>query len=150
ITIKALTFSILSCLSLISIAADPNTAGKDFARGQLERSAEVVNPSSAQETPFFNPTPAHASKYTGTDLFSIGTSRIVECEVEEAGADKIANQECAAVNFLAKNPDSRKRFELNTNDPALVAGRDAMHNAKKPEFTDNGCVLETTITPAET
>lgn len=122
-------------------------AGIDFAKSQLDKSAGNVNQNNAKSAPFYNPNPKQASGFASTDIFGIGSSRINECKTEGKGTDKLANQECEAVNFLAKNPDNRKRFQLSSNDPAVLAGRSAINNAKKDMFSDNGCVLKTTTTP---
>jgi hypothetical protein len=124
-------------------------AGIDFAKSQLGKSAANVNQKNAQNTPFYNPSPKQAAGFVSTDIFGIGSSRITECKTESKGTDKVANQECEAVNFLAKNPDNRKRFQLSSNDPAVLAGRSAINNAKKDMFSDNGCVLKTTTTPSQ-
>lgn len=124
-------------------------AGIDFAKSQLDKSAANVNQNNAKNAPFYNPKPKQASGFTSTDIFGIGSSRITECKSEGKGSDKVANQECEAVNFLAKNPDNRKRFHISSNDPAVLAGRTAINNAKKDMFSDNGCVLKTTTTPSQ-
>lgn len=124
-------------------------AGIDFAKSQLDKSAGNVNQNNAKNAPFYNPNPKQASGFTSTDIFGIGSSRITECKTEGKGTDKVANQECEAVNFLAKNPDNRKRFQISSNDPAVLAGRTAINNAKKDMFSDNGCVLKTTTTPSQ-
>lgn len=124
-------------------------AGIEFAKSQSDKSAANVNQNNAKNTPFFNPNPKQAAGFVSTDIFGIGSSRITECKSEAKGSDKVANQECEAVNFLAKNPDNRKRFQLSSNDPAVLAGRSAINNAKKDMFSDNGCVLKTTTTPSQ-
>lgn len=124
-------------------------AGIEFAKSQLGKSAANVNQNNAKSTPFFNPNPKQAAGFVSTDIFGIGSSRITECKSEAKSNDKVANQECEAVNFLAKNPDNRKRFQLSSNDPAVLAGRSAINNAKKDMFSDNGCVLKTTTTPSQ-
>ena len=124
-------------------------AGIDFAKSQLGKSAANVNQTNAKNTPFYNPSPKQSAGFVSTDIFGIGSSRITECKTEAKGTDKVANQECEAVNFLAKNPDNRKRFQLSSNDPAVLAGRSAINNAKKDMFSDNGCVLKTTTTPSQ-
>jgi hypothetical protein len=122
-------------------------AGIDFAKSQLGKSAANVNLNNAKNTPFYNPSPKQAAGFASTDIFGIGSSCITECKTESKGTDKVANQECEAVNFLAKNPDNRKRFRLASNDPAVLAGRAAINSAKKDMFSDDGCVLKRTTTP---
>ncbi|WP_194713320.1 hypothetical protein [Noviherbaspirillum soli] len=124
-------------------------AGIDFAKSQLGKSAANVNLNNAKSTPFYNPSPKQAAGFASTDIFGIGSSRITECKTEAKGTDKVANQECEAVNFLAKNPDNRKRFQLPSNDPAILAGRDAINKAKKDTLSENGCVMRTTTTPSQ-
>ena len=150
---------IVTCLSVVAHAAgssfDPaqltskHDAGIEFAKSQLDKSAANVNQNNAKSAPFYNPNPKQASGFSSTDIFGIGASRITECKTEGKGTDKVANQECEAVNFLAKNPDNRKRFQLPSNDPAILAGRDAINKAKKDTLSENGCVMKTTTTPSQ-
>lgn len=153
------TAVIAACLGIgahaASSAFDPaqltskHDAGIEFAKSQLDKSAANVNQNNAKSAPFYNPNPKQASGFSSTDIFGIGSSRITECKTEGKGSDKVANQECEAVNFLAKNPDNRKRFQLPSNDPAILAGRDAINKAKKDMLSENGCVMKTTTTPSQ-
>lgn len=47
---------------------------------------------------------------------SYGAAKISSCAGAESGDGKMEGQECAAVNFLAKNPQIRKQVHLPPND----------------------------------
>jgi hypothetical protein len=123
--------------------------GINFGKSTVNSSAANASPAKAQDTPYYNPNPKQGVGFSSTDIFGIGVSRINGCKTEAKGTDQMANQECEAVNFLAKNPDNRKRFQLPSNDPAILAGRDAINKAKLDTLSDNGCVMKTTTTPDE-
>ncbi|MBK4737818.1 hypothetical protein [Noviherbaspirillum pedocola] len=123
--------------------------GINFGKSTVNSSAANASPAKAQDTPYYNPNPKQGAGFSSTDIFGIGVSRINGCKTEAKGTDQMANQECEAVNFLAKNPDNRKRFQLPSNDPAILAGRDAINKAKLDTLSDNGCVMKTTTTPDE-
>jgi hypothetical protein len=75
--------------------------------------------------------------------------RITTCKTAEHGPDSVANQECDAVNFLAKNPQDRVKIPVNPNDPIIKGIGDTINNAKPGNVTDSGCYPKTTTTPAQ-
>lgn len=51
------------------------------------------------------------------------------CANYTPGQNKIANQECEVVNFLAKNPNVRPQFNIGNNDPMILGAKNARDNA---------------------
>lgn len=126
--------------------ADKHSDGLTFGKGQLSTSNKKPNPS---DVPLYNPNPAQASSYSGGNPFDLGVGRINTCKTYQNGSDKVANQECSAVNFLAKNPETRKRFDINPHDPIITVNRDIMTNATDGTTSDGECVQRTSSLPDE-
>ncbi|PYD14619.1 hypothetical protein D6T65_17775 [Arthrobacter frigidicola] len=96
--------------------------------------------------PFYTDTPSQSSQFGSSSLFTVGTSRINSCKTEPDGPDAISNQECDAVNFLAKNPYERVKVDVDENDPIISGIGEIINNAKPDEITEN-CGTKTTTTP---
>ncbi|MBG6082990.1 hypothetical protein [Rubrivivax gelatinosus] len=127
-----------------------NQEGKEFGKGQLDPSYNRAATTDPKTVPYYNENPPQKKSYGATSLFDVGTARINSCKGESPSSDRMANQECEAVNFLSKNP--RAHFELSANDPAIIAARDAINNAGKyaDSVNQTACTTKTTETPAET
>lgn len=127
-----------------------HTAGKEFGQSSLTTTSNAAKNPVVKEVDFYVANPPQTSGYSsGVNLFAQGTSRINACKTETPGSDKIANQECDAVNFLAKNPYERKKITLPSTDPILVKARDTMSNATTDPATETVCVDKTTTDPDE-
>ena len=129
--------------------ADPHSDGLAFGKGQLGGLNDKVNPQNAQDLPFYTNNPPQAGGFGGPSLFSLGVGRSTTCKTAEHGPDSVANQECDAVNFLAKNPQDRVKIPVNPNDPIIKGIGDTINNAKPGNVTDSGCYPKTTTTPAQ-
>jgi hypothetical protein len=83
-------------------------------------------------------------------------AKVQNCAAYSAGSDKIANQECEAVNFLAKNPQIRPQFNIDKNDPMFSTAK-AIGNNAESIFESYGlgtgsstqCTTRTETTPAQ-
>lgn len=131
-----------------SVWADAHSDGIALGQSQLNTMSGNVNSSKAQGVPFYNTNPPQSAGFGGPSLFDLGLNRINTCKTATHGSDPIANQECDAVNFLAKNPQNRQKFEVSPNDPIIVGIGDVINKAD-PGKVDAGCILKQTTTPAE-
>jgi hypothetical protein len=112
---------ILLCLSLQANADDPGVVfndAKTYAQETVDGTGGIVSAEKAAALPYYStssPVPSLAPGSVG--LGSAGIGKINGCEGQN-------DTECAAVNFLAKNPDTRLRFNLDpATDPSLQAGK---------------------------
>lgn len=126
-----------------------NQEGKAFGQSNLGTSYNRATTTDPKTVPYYNENPQQKQSYGAPNLFDVGFARIESCKTEAPGTDRMANQECQAVNFLAKNP--RARFQLTPNDPAIVAARNAINNAGKyaDSVYQNACTTKTTRVPEE-
>jgi hypothetical protein len=115
----------------------------------------------ADKVPAYGSSPTEAQLYQGGQgqLTEPGIGKVQNCASYTPGTDTIANQECDAVNFLARNPDIRPQFTITSNDPMILGARTA-RNSAEAVFQSSGisggmgsnsqCVTRTETTPAQT
>ncbi|WP_425953153.1 hypothetical protein [Ralstonia pseudosolanacearum] len=127
--------------------ADAHSDGLAFGQSQLSNLSGNVTSPSAQGTPYYTNQPPQSSGFGMGSLVELGVGRINTCKTASSGADGVADQECKAVNFLAKNPQTRAKFTVSPNDPILAGISHTINNAKPGDLLDNGCVQKTTTTP---
>ncbi|AUZ62010.1 IncF plasmid conjugative transfer protein TraN (plasmid) [Pseudomonas sp. XWY-1] len=144
-TTGLLTFAAALVLSG-AVVADPHSEGTELGKSNLSKLSSNVTSSNAKAMPFYTDTPSQSSQFGSTSLFNVGTARINTCKTETDGPDQIANQECDAVNFLAKNPYERVKVDVDENDPIISGIGDIINNAKPGDITEN-CGTKTTTTP---
>jgi hypothetical protein len=125
------------------------SARLSFGQSQLSKSAGNVNSANASALPYYNENPPQKSIFGAPSLFQVGAQRITDCSTYVPTGDKMKDQECAAVNFLAKNPQNRVRMSVGANDPAVLAAHAAMNGATESLADPGSCVTSTTTTPAE-
>ncbi|KXS30651.1 MAG: Uncharacterized protein AWT59_3224 [Candidatus Gallionella acididurans] len=63
------------------------------------------------------------------DTKTAGSEKISACQSGAANPDAFNQQNCNAINFMAKNPSTRPRFTLNPNDPMILKSRGIEANA---------------------
>lgn len=169
---------LLLCLSAamptLSHAATPAeqafAAGQALANGaQTGTAAGVTNGSVANTVNSFNPsyyqystTAPQASLFLGGngDTLSAGSGKVTACQTGAANPDKFLQQNCDAINFMAKNPTTRPQFTINPNDPNIVKSKAIQANpatlaANSLGYTSpaaigafTGCTNKTVTTPA--
>jgi hypothetical protein len=115
---------ILMCLSLQANADDPSAVFNDakaYAQGTVDGTGGIVSAEQAAELPHYTTSSPVPSLVPGSvGLGGAGIGKINGCEGQN-------DTECAAVNFLAKNPDTRLRFNLDpATDPTLQAGKQVL------------------------
>lgn len=160
---RAATFFML--LSLIGLAlADQNSAfhdGKGFGAAKNQGIFDSINTGTASDKiPAYGATPAETQYYQGGkgQLTGPGIGKMQSCGSYTPGSDKIANQECEAVNFLARNPQVRPQFNITKNDPMIIGAKNARNSAEsffQAIGIDGGagsssqCTTRTETTPAQ-
>ena len=141
---------VLTLAGLLAVAvgalADPHSEGTELGKSTLGKLSSNVTSANAKSMPFYTDTPSQSSQFGSSSLFTVGTSRINSCKTEADGPDAIANQECDAVNFLAKNPYERVKVDVDENDPIISGIGEIINNAKPDEITES-CGTKTTTTP---
>jgi len=160
---RTATFFML--LSLIGLAlADQNSAfhdGKGFGAAKNQGIFDSINTGTASDKiPAYGATPAETQYYQGGkgQLTGPGIGKMQSCGSYTPGSDKIANQECEAVNFLARNPQVRPQFNITKNDPMIIGAKNARNSAEsffQAIGIDGGagsssqCTTRTETTPAQ-
>ncbi len=160
---RAATFFML--LSLIGLAlADQNSAfhdGKGFGAAKNQGIFDSINTGTASDKiPAYGATPAETQYYQGGkgQLTGPGIGKMQSCGSYTPGSDKIANQECEAVNFLARNPQVRPQFNITKNDPMIIGAKNARNSAESffqaigiegGAGSSSQCTTRTETTPAQ-
>jgi hypothetical protein len=125
--------------------ADGATAyldGKGYASGTLDSSFGQVSQGNAASLPFYGASAPQQSLFGSASLFGAATGKIGSCVgyTPDPG-NPTSNQECSAVNFLAKNPTQRVRFNLDPNtDPSVLAAGGVQNNAQVLSGVGNGTI----------
>lgn len=135
--------------------AEAVAEGQSFGKSTLPSSNTKLTPSgsnvnnsktTSSTTPLYNANQPKGTNYTsGIGLFAQGTGAISTCKNYVPTGDRVADQECAGVNFLAKNPIQTK-FVIQPNDPSLLAAQQAVLDAKDGSLPGSQCVIKTVVT----
>ncbi|VVP32267.1 hypothetical protein [Pseudomonas fluorescens] len=128
------------------VIADPHSDGLALGKSNLSKLSSKVNNANAQSMPHYTNNPPQSGNFGSSSLFEVGVGRINTCKTAVAGSDKVANQECDAVNFLAKNPENRVKFPVSPNDPIIKGIGNTINNATGGNV-DQVCTTKTTTTP---
>lgn len=160
---RAATFFML--LSLIGLAlADQNSAfhdGRGVGAAKNQGVFDSINTGTASDKiPAYGATPAETQYYQGGKGQLTGPSigKMQSCGSYTPGSDKIANQECEAVNFLARNPQVRPQFNITKNDPMIIGAKNARNSAESffqaigiegGAGSSSQCTTRTETTPAQ-
>ena len=142
---------ILVCLALQANAGDPVATfddAKAYAQGTVDGMGGIVSAEKAATLPHYT-THSPVSELTpgSVGLGGAGIGKIQGCVGK-------TDNECAAVNFLAKNPDSRLRFNLDpATDPSLQAGMQVLVNPSavvgtEQDGTESVCLIKAVTDPA--
>lgn len=166
---------ILSAQAVSVHAAPPTpvqqafTDAQTLANGAVAGAATGVTNGTVQSTVnSFNPTyysysntaPETALFMGGNgDTFTAGTAKITACQTGAANPDAFRQQNCDAINFMAKNPSTRPQFTISPTDTNIAASKAIEKNAstlaeKSLGFVNpnavgsfTGCASKTTTTP---
>ncbi|WP_413460615.1 hypothetical protein [Herbaspirillum huttiense] len=149
--VKLVSFLVVNGLAMACIGnafADAHSDGVALGQSQLNTISGQVNSGNAQKIPFYSTNPPQAASFGGASLFDVGLNRINTCKTAVHGSDQIANQECDAVNFLAKNPQQKVTYPINANDPIIKGIGDVINNASGS--TNSTCTVKQVTDPDQT
>jgi hypothetical protein len=142
---------------LILVLASPSVLagafgeGKIFGQQQSGTLRDSVNTGTAQkDIPNYN-TDARESELFNAgqgSLIGPGNGKINHCALGPATDNSYNQQECDAVNFLAKNPKKRPQINIAKDDPIVNGSKQIIDKAKQTgSFSD--CKNTVTTKPAE-
>ena len=124
------------CCSTIAFA-DQGSAfqeGKTLGGGANTATfSGIGSGAAADKVPAYGSSPTEAQLYQGGQgqLTGPGIGKVQNCGSYTPGTNTIANQECEAINFLARNPDIRSQFTITSNDPMVLGARTARNSDRK-------------------
>ena len=154
----------IACVLASTAQADQNSAFQDakaFAGSKTQGVFTGVSGGAVTDKiPGYGMNPAETQLFQEGQgaLPGPGVTKMQNCASYVPGQNKIANQECEAVNFLARNPDVRPQFNIGNNDPIVIGARDTRKNAESffqslsiGGGTDGSaqCTTKTVTTPAQ-
>lgn len=136
----------------VKTTADAFSMGKDFAKTGSKAAGGTVNSSSGSKNlPNFTTTAPESSNFAGGkgNVGAAGHAKMINCETSHS-PDAFTQQECEAVNFLAKNPSTRPKFDIDKKkDPILTGSGDIIKNPGLiPGTNGQQCHVVTTNVPA--
>lgn len=131
--------------------AEAFNAGKAFADSGKAAAGGAVNTTTGSETlPHYSTTAPETRHYGGgrSLIGGAGTTKMTECQSYQAPS-AFEQQECEAVNFLARNPAERPRYTIDPEtDPLLVGSQGIINNPGSiPGAPTQQCRVETVVTP---
>lgn len=153
-----------SFMSTLAVAQTANQSafesGKSLGQGKNQGMFSGITGTAAQDNiPRYGSSAPEANYFAGGkgETSGPGIGKISSCANYTPGADKVANQECEAVNFLARNPQVRPQFSIGQNDPMIQRARELRANAEQAfaQFFPGGagsqsqCTTRTETTPGQ-
>jgi hypothetical protein len=148
---------------LVGIAAagtdDAFQAGKTLGAGSRQQAASQISAGSATgKVPSYGASAPETNYFQGGrgELSGHGITKMQTCATATPDSDPIKRQECEAINFLARNPNTRPQFDLS-NNPMFARAKNIRNNAENI-FASLGmggtgnttqCVPRTITTPAQ-
>lgn len=155
---------LMLCWGGLALAGGLNDSfqqGKDLGGSVVDSGFSGVNSgAAADKVPAYGTNPPETNYYQvgQGDIEGPGAAKIQNCAGYTPGSNEIANQECEAVNFLARNPQIRPQFNITKNDPMILGAKNARNNAESffQSLGVNGgagsgtqCTTKTETTPAQ-
>ena len=157
---KLVLGALTSCLSMTlafgasQTPSDAQSAGSSLASGlasgsmnsgALLQSGTTTGSSNVFGNSYTGVAPTNLTAKSGSAALSpIGTTQLNDCAAYQNGSDNMANQDCAAVNFLAKRCTPDSTGKLPTGCPQTLSTNDSM-------LTSNvAAVTQSTFTQTQT
>lgn len=144
-----ITFAVIlaACLAAATVHAqtDYQSEGLSYGSTQLSPLHGSIATTNTANVPFYTSNPSQESEFGGPSLFNLGSAKISNCAASVPGSDQVANQECNAVNYLAKNP--LQPYAISSTDP-IITGIGATIKGAGSTVVGTGCTEVTTTTPA--
>lgn len=124
-----------TCVLAGVVHADQNSAFQEanaFAGTKTEWMFSGIGSGAVvDKIPGYGTNPVETQFFQGGQgaLSGPGVTKMQNCSNYTPWENKIANQECEAVNFLARNPDVRPQFNIGNNDQMVLGAKNARDNA---------------------
>lgn len=153
---KLLVAAVLASSAFMAAAqmstTDAFNAGKDFANGAKGTAAGSVNSSTGQsKLPYFSTSAPESQNYQSgkSPITGAGQNKMTNCATTTS-PDGFKQQECDAVNFLAKNATSRPKYVIDkSRDPIITGSKNVIANPGSiPGANNQQCRVERVKTPA--
>lgn len=125
--------------------AEAFNQGKTFGNtGKGGAGGTVSSASGAANVPKYNTSAPESGYYSGGKglLGTAGTNKLTACQTYVAG-NAYDQQECDAVNFLAKNPSERPIVPLSKTDPIITGSDPVIKNPGTAPASGTGQVCRT-------
>ncbi len=165
-----LLFALIICPGYIS-AQTPSeafTAGQAAAQAVTSSAATNIKSGGVQNTLGglnqsyyqYSTTAPEAALFAGGngDTFTPGASKITSCQTSAPNSNSFLQQNCNAINLMARNPSQRPQFSINPNSALIQNSLSIQSNASSlttqylgtaaTSGTFSGCQNTTTTTPA--
>lgn len=134
-------------------------AGKTLGAGSRQQAASQISAGSATgKVPSYGASAPETNYFQGGrgELSGHGITKMQTCATATPDSDPIKRQECEAVNFLARNPNTRPQFDLS-NNPMFARAKNIRNNAENifaslgmgGTGTSNQCTTKTETTPPQ-
>lgn len=135
-------------------------AGKALGQGKSQGAFSGISAGTAQgKIPRYGQDAPESNYFAGGkgDTAGPGVAKINACAGYTPGPDKMANQECEAVNFLARNPNVRPQFNIGQNNPMIQKYKQLSANAEQAfaqffpsgQGTQSACTTKTETIPGQ-
>lgn len=161
--LRLLISVIALCCSILAMADQGAIflQGKDLGNSKNEATFSGIGSGAVSDkVPAYGSTPTEAQLFQGGQgqLSGHGSGKIQSCATYTPGIDKRSNQECEAVNFLARNPEIRPQFNITSDDQMIINAKNLRNNAESiyqsigingGEGTSTQCATKTETTPAQ-
>ena len=160
---RGITLAVLLLAPWLAMA-DQNGAfadGRSLGASLNQQNRDAITAGNIEnKIPAYGQSAAEATYFQGGrgDTVAPGVARVSTCSSVTPDSDPIRRQECAAVNFLARNPDIRPQFSITGSDSMILGARNARANAESA-FQSLGiaggtgsstqCQTRTETTPAQ-
>lgn len=130
---------------------------KSFGESKNQSTFSSISEQSASQfVPYYGSQPAEASLFhTGKDtLIQSGTDKVTNCDGFTPSGNGVLDQECDAVNFVARHPQEMQTVPLSPTDSIFQKTKEARSSAPAVfqstgiiSNTDGECTTRTETTP---
>lgn len=126
------------------------------ATSNASRASNISTGTAKDVVPAYGQSTPESSYFQGGDgnTAAQGVAKLQNCQAGGQGGTAVQQQECEAVNFLAKNPDVRPQFNISKSDAMVQATRGFQNSAESilgslGNGTNTECVVKNETVPAK-
>lgn len=120
----ALTVLLMMCTSSAysETLNEAFSSGKSLGKAKSKTNAQISAGKVSDKIPSYGATAAERNYFQdgNGNTQGFGLSKLSSCAGGGNETDPVKRQECEAVNFLAKNPEIRPRYNISKNDPMIL------------------------------